>query len=102
MTSTSSTGRRRVLIPQALGSEEFLRVTWHESRQMMVFSQWDGPTCVAAIPVRVDDLDEVAALAFEALGRGAMGERLTWPAPRPSDLVVPAAGLLVSPLPRSA
>lgn len=97
MGSRGSVGdaRRRVLVPQALGSDEFLRVTWHESRQVMVFSHWDGDHCVAATPVRVADLAELAELIAGALASSDSTERPVWPAPDKSELVVPAAGLVV-------
>jgi len=97
MSSRGSAGdaRRRVLVPQALGSDEFLRVTWHESRDVMVFSHWDGDHCVAATPVRVADLAELSELIAGALASSASTERPVWPAPDQSELVVPAAGLMV-------
>jgi len=90
---TTGDGRRRVLVPQALGSDEFLRVTWHESRDVMVFSHWDGNHCVAATPVRVADIAELAQLTASALASSPSAEPSSWPAPNPSKLVVPAAGL---------
>jgi len=97
MSSQGSAGdaRRRVLVPQALGSDEFLRVTWHESRHVVVFSHWDGDHCIAATPVRVADLAELAELIAGALASSASNERPVWPAPDQSELVVPAAGLMV-------
>ena len=85
--------RRRVLVPQALGSDEFLRVTWHESRDVMVFSHWDGDHCVAATPVRVADIADLAAL-IDSAGHQTT-DQPAWPAPSSSQLVVPAAGLQV-------
>lgn len=61
--------RRRILLPQALGADEFLRVTWHERHQVMVFSHWSGNRCVAATPVRVSDVGELAELTVTALAR---------------------------------
>lgn len=99
MTSVNRNRRRRVLVPQALGSDEFLRATWHDTREVVVFSHWSGDTCVAAIPVRVGDLPELAELVDEAIN----GDRLAdWPAPDATDLVVPAAGLTLPPERRSA
>ena len=97
MSSRGSAGdaRRRVLVPQALGSDEFLRVTWHESRDVMVFSHWDGDHCIAATPVRVAELAELAELTARALASRSGDDRPAWPAPDQSDLVVPAAGLMV-------
>jgi hypothetical protein len=85
--------RRRVLVPQALGSEEFLRVTWHATRELIVFSHWDGDRCVAATPVRITDIAELASLVSHAAAQA--GPRPTWPAPAPETLVVPACGLTI-------
>jgi hypothetical protein len=92
--------RHRVLIPQALGSDEFLRVTWHANRELMVFSQWDGDRCVAATPVRISDIAELASLMAQAAGRATAPS--SWPPPAPETLVVPASGLTVPPARRSA
>lgn len=64
-------GRRRVFLPQALGADEFLRVTWHETDRVVVFSHWQGERCVAATPVKVTDTAELATLLVEALGHAA-------------------------------
>ena len=81
------TDRRRVLVPQALGSDEFLRVTWHDGRRLMVFSQWDGDRCVAATPVRVDQLGELAELVVTAFTRSMAEASDNWPAPLGADVV---------------
>lgn len=73
-------------MPQALGADEFLRVTWHDGRRLMVFSQWDGDRCVAATPVRVDQLGELAELVVTAFTRSAARAE-TWPAPEGADVV---------------
>jgi hypothetical protein len=74
--------RRRVLVPQALGADEFLRVTWHSQRQVMVFSHWKGAECLAATPVRVSQVGELAELIVTAYTRTN-----EWPAPDPHALV---------------
>ena len=102
MGTLDDAARRRVFLPQALGADEFLRVTWHESRDVMVFSHWDGGRCVAATPVRVADVTELASLTAAALGLGLVVAAHGWPAPAPETLVVPAAGLTVPPMRRSA
>ncbi len=79
--------RRRVLVPQALGADEFLRVTWHDGRRLMVFSQWDGDHCVAATPVKVDQLGELAELVVTAFTRPAAQPGEAWPAPMGADVV---------------
>lgn len=76
--------RHRIFVPQALGSEEFLRVTWHEGRQLIVFSHWDGARCVAATPVRVADVGELAELIVSSYTRTSVP---VWPAPDPGDLI---------------
>jgi hypothetical protein len=83
--------RRRVLVPQALGADEFLRVTWHAQRQVMVFSHWRGAECVAATPVRVSQLGELAELVVTA-SAGSRG----WPAPDPAGLVTPGLDIAES------
>jgi hypothetical protein len=67
---TSESQRRTVLVPQALGADEFLRVTWHEGRRVIVFSHWDGERCVAATPIRVSDIAELAELVVSAMAHG--------------------------------
>lgn len=83
--------RRRVFVPQALGADEFLRVTWHESKQLIVFSHWQGDHCVAATPVRVTDVAELAELTVAALAStmppGPLPELPEWPAPEAATLV---------------
>ena len=89
----TSNERIRVFVPQALGSDECLRVTWHSSRELIVFSHWDGDHCVAATPVRITDIAELASLIGQAVGRGTIAS--AWPPPAPETLVVPASGLRV-------
>ena len=85
---------RRVLVPQALGADEFLRVTWHESRKVIVFSHWQGDRCVAATPVRVSDIAELAELTVAALASTMPAPPLdepaatVWPAPDPAEVVL--------------
>lgn len=100
MRSKAEVHRQRVLVPQALGSDEFLRVTWHEERSVVVFSHWDGDTCVAALPARVGDLEALASLTAAAVAdhRDTPG----WPAPEPGALVVPAGGFVAPAERRSA
>ena len=92
--------RYRVLVPQALGSDEFLRVTWHASRELIVFSHWDGDHCVAATPVRITDIEELSSLIAQAATRGTTAT--AWPPPAANTLVVPATGLTVPAARRSA
>ncbi len=82
-----SKDRRRVFAPQALGGDEYLRATWHESKQVVVFSQWTGDVCTAAIPVRVDELGDLAGLLVEALGQQVKPTSALWAAPLPGARV---------------
>ncbi len=66
MATGDDVGRRRVLVPHALGADEFLRVTWHPGQQVVVFSHWSGDTCVAATPVKVGDIAELVELLAAA------------------------------------
>jgi hypothetical protein len=67
MTESWQGSRHRVFVPQALGADEFLRATWHESDRIIVFSHWSGNTCVAATPVRISDTPELAELLRAAI-----------------------------------
>jgi len=102
MGSRSEGRRHRVYVPQALGSDEFLRITWHESRDVVVFSQWSGDRCTAAIPVRVSQLTKATTLLVDAVGLSDEVATTAWPPPNIDDLVVPAAGLSIPPSRRSA
>jgi hypothetical protein len=68
MTESWQGNRHRVFVPQALGADEFLRATWHESDRIIVFSHWSGNSCVAATPVRIADTPELAELLVTAVG----------------------------------
>jgi hypothetical protein len=72
-----SARRYRVFLPQALGADQFLRVTWHETDRVMVFSHWQGETCVAATPVRITDTTDLTALLVDALGDAARNATTT-------------------------
>jgi hypothetical protein len=85
--------RRRVFVPQALGADEFLRVTWHEQRQVMVFSHWQGAQCIAATPVRIDELAELAELIVSAYTRTIESARSEWPPPHAADVVTASAAI---------
>lgn len=86
MTQFGGRGAKRVLLRQALGSDEFLRVTWHERSGVFVFSSWHGDTCASATPVRVDELGELATLIVTALADRVDAAR-AWPPPSPDSIV---------------
>ena len=81
MAGANDEALRRVYVPQALGADEFLRVTWHERRQVMVFSHWRGAECIAATPVRIGELGELAELIVTAYTRTTESARNAWPPP---------------------
>ncbi len=93
MTEYGGAGAHRVLLKQALGADEFLRVTWHERNDVFVFSHWVGDTCHTATPVRVSELGELASMTVAALAKRAevKGRTTTtaWPAPAPADRLDP-------------
>ncbi len=80
-------GAHRVLLRQALGGDEFLRVTWHERKDVFVFSHWVGDTCTTATPVRVSELGDLASMTVAAIGRRAAfteSSEPVWPPPDPA------------------
>ncbi len=94
MTEYGGAGAHRVLLRQALGGDEFVRVTWHEHNDVFVFSLWSGATCTAATPVRVSELGELASMTVAALARraalggperAAVATASPWPAPSLAD-----------------
>ncbi len=87
MTEYGGAGAHRVFLRQALGGDEFLRVTWHESSDVFVFSHWLGDTCSTATPVRVAELGDLASMTVAALAqRAALAERSSiWPDPDPAE-----------------
>jgi hypothetical protein len=76
-----------VFIPQALGADEFLRVTWHEHNGVFVFSHWNGKECVAATPVRIADMGEMASLVVTALGHSVANNGVAWGPPHADEMV---------------
>jgi len=70
-------------VPQALGADEYLRVTWHETDRVIVFSHWQGEVCVAATPVKVTETAELATLLVGALGHAAGQRTELGPQPAP-------------------
>lgn len=91
MTEYGGAGAHRVLLRQALGGDEFVRVTWHEGSEVFVFSHWTGGTCTTATPIRVAELGGLASMAVAALAqRAAATSTLAaarWPAPDPASIV---------------
>ena len=87
MTEFGGRGAKRVLLRQALGGDEFLRVTWHERSGVLVFSSWHGDTCVSATPVRIDELGELATLIVTALADRMKRASPAWAPPSPGSIV---------------
>ena len=87
MTQFGGQGAKRVLLRQALGGDEFLRVTWHERSGVFVFSSWEGDTCTSATPVRVEELGELATLIVTAIGDRVSSESSAWAPPVAGSIV---------------
>ncbi len=90
MIAYGGAGAHRVLLRQALGGDEFLRVTWHEHKEVFVFSHWVGDTCTTATPVRVSELGDLASMTVAAIGRRASNtdnSEPVWPAPDPAGRI---------------
>ena len=83
MTESWQGNRHRVFLPQALGADEFLRATWHESDRIIVFSHWSGNMCMAATPVRISDTPELAELL-----RAAIAHAVSEPEPVAAEAVL--------------
>jgi len=47
--------------------DRHLRVSWHASRQVVVFSQWRQGVCVATTPVELADIPAVIGVLVDAL-----------------------------------
>ena len=93
MTEYGGAGAHRVLLRQALGGDEFLRVTWHERNDVFVFSHWAGDTCTTATPIRVAELGDLASMTVAALARRAAvtpAATPAWPAPNPAAVTDPS------------
>lgn len=89
MTGFGGTAAHRVLLRQALGGDEFVRVTWHEDKGVVVFSHWSGDTCTTATPVRIDELGGLATMLVTAISQPiavAAPKSAPWPAPEPSRM----------------
>lgn len=93
MTEYGGAGAHRVLLRQALGGDEFVRVTWHETKDVFVFSHWVGGTCTTATPIKVEELGGLASMTVTALAkRAAVTSAATasqWPDPDPALAVDP-------------
>jgi hypothetical protein len=63
--------------------DRHLRVSWHASRQVVVFSQWRQGVCVASTPVELADIPAVIGVLVDALVDASRGA--------PSDSAAPTA-----------
>ena len=85
-----------MLIRHARDGDEFLRVTWHEHDDVLVFSHWVHDTCTAATPIRVADVGDLATLLVTALASHVPvpgHDDPAWPAPDPATVVDPHLAL---------
>jgi hypothetical protein len=53
--------------------DRHLRVSWHASRQVVVFSQWRQGVCVATTPVELADIPAVIGVLVDALVDASKG-----------------------------
>jgi hypothetical protein len=53
--------------------DRHLRVSWHASRQVVVFSQWRQGVCVATTPVELADIPAVIGVLVHALEDASSG-----------------------------
>ncbi|HEY1990713.1 MAG TPA: hypothetical protein VGG43_14700 [Acidimicrobiales bacterium] len=66
--------------------DRHLRVSWHASRQVVVFSQWRQGVCVATTPVELADIPAVIGVLVEALEEAAKGSSPKSAAPTPQSV----------------
>ncbi|HEX4217603.1 MAG TPA: hypothetical protein VHZ02_04495 [Acidimicrobiales bacterium] len=57
----------RLQIPDQRDSGRHLRVSWHPTRQLVVFSHWRDGVCVATTPVELAEVPAVIAVLVKAL-----------------------------------
>jgi hypothetical protein len=57
----------RLQIPDRRDGGRHLRVSWHPTRRLVVFSQWREGVCVATTPVELAEIPTVIAVLVKAL-----------------------------------
>ena len=61
----------RLQIPDQRDGGRHLRVSWHPTRQLVVFSHWRDGVCVATTPVELSEIPGVIAVLVKALADAA-------------------------------
>lgn len=72
----------RQQIPDQRDGGRHLRVSWHPTRRVVVFSHWRDGVCVATTPVELAEIPTIIAVLVKALGDAS--QSLTAPRPTPS------------------
>ncbi len=72
-TSGMSADPAHLQIDDPRHGDRHLRVSWHASRQVVVFSQWRQGVCVATTPVELADIPAVIGVLVDALVDGSNG-----------------------------
>lgn len=62
---------RTVVLGDSRGDGRCLRVTWHPSTHIVVFSHWSGSLCIASTPVKLPEAAKVIDLLVSALAERA-------------------------------
>jgi hypothetical protein len=65
----------RVFLADIRGGDQYLRATWHEESDTVVFSHWSGEVCLASTPLALTDSSQLVELLVHALAETA-GRRL--------------------------
>ena len=85
-TSEVSADPAHLQIDDRRDGDRHLRVSWHASRQVVVFSQWRQGVCVATTPVELVDIPSVIGVLVEALEDASKGAPSKASAPTPQSV----------------
>lgn len=72
----------RQQVPDQRDGGRHLRVSWHPTRRVVVFSHWRDGVCVATTPVELAEIPSIIAVLVKALGDASQSP--TEPRPTPS------------------
>jgi hypothetical protein len=68
-------------IPDQRDDGRHLRVSWHPTRRVVVFSHWRDGVCVATTPVELAEIPSIIAILVKALGDAFQSRAPTSPTP---------------------
>ena len=71
----------RQQIPDQRDGSRHLRVSWHPTRRVVVFSHWRDGVCVATTPVELAEIPSIIAVLVKALGDASQSPSVPRPAP---------------------